>query len=80
MNILEEMSSTSQSNPVIKPSPVTAEHPYIVQCLPPISSPKEMQKREECSYDLKTRLKGAKIRDSEKEGKDRQLRILALTI
>jgi hypothetical protein len=39
MKILEEISSTSQSNPVINPSPVTAEHPNIVQCRPPISSP-----------------------------------------
>ena len=39
MNILEEISSTSQSNPDMSPSPLTAEHPNIVQCLPAMSGP-----------------------------------------
>ena len=40
INILEDISSTSQSKPEIKPSPVTAEQPNIVQWRPPMSAPR----------------------------------------
>lgn len=39
MNIRDAMSVTTQSTPLSKPSPVTAEHPKIVQWRPDMSSP-----------------------------------------
>lgn len=47
--ILELMSSTSQSNPSLRPSLVMAEQPRIFQCLPEMSSERRSRNSAICS-------------------------------
>lgn len=48
-NILEPMSSTSQSNPSVKPSPAMAEQPRIFQWRPDMSSDRKSRYSAICS-------------------------------